>query len=91
MPRRTPRPSGCRRGAASPDGICSTDFLERAFRTEAYDIDVTVLADGRWSYFEVTELMVSGQAEPFRHEDSNTLSKVAEPRPNPLAQASRLA
>jgi len=30
-------------------------------------------------------LTVRGQAEPFRHRDRNTLVKVSEPTPNPLA------
>jgi hypothetical protein len=67
-------------------GICSTTFLEQAFRTDSYDIEITVHPGGAWSYFEVTTLQVRGQG-PFRHEDSNTLTKVAEPRPNPLAMA----
>ncbi len=66
-------------------GICSTDFLEWAFRTDSYQLDVSFLPDGRWSYVSTTMLEVRGQAEPFSHEDRNTLSKVAEPRPNPLA------
>jgi hypothetical protein len=85
-------------GRASPDGnsikvsarrgetgagICSTDFLEQAFRTDAYDLEITFNADGCWSYAETTVLMVRGQ--PFHHEDSNTLVKVAEPTPNPLS------
>ena len=72
-------------------GICSTTFLEQAFRTLSYDIDVTILPDGRWSYFETTVLMVRGQPEPFPHEDSNTLTRVAEPRPSPLAVAAARA
>jgi hypothetical protein len=28
---------------------------------------------------------VRGQAEPFRHRDRNTLVKVGDPTPNPLA------
>ena len=94
------------RGTASPDarsfrlsarrgatdyGICSTTFLEEAFRTDSYDIDVTLNANGTWSYFEVTVLRVKGQAEPFRHEDSNTLTKLAEPTPNPLMRATAMA
>jgi hypothetical protein len=67
-------------------GICSTDFLEKAFTTQAYDIEVTINDDGTWSYFETTVLLVKGQAEPFRHEDSNTLAKIAEPTPNPLVR-----
>ena len=75
-----------RRGETE-NGICSTAFLEQAFKTESYEIQVTFNADGTWSYFETTVLMVQGQAEPFHHEDSNTLTKVAEPRPNPLVAA----
>jgi len=68
-------------------GICSAPFLEYAFRTESYRIDVTIHPDGTWSYFEDTVLLVRGQAEPFHHEDRNTLSKIGEPRPNPLLVA----
>jgi hypothetical protein len=66
-------------------GICSTTFLEQAFRTDSYDLEVTFNADGSWSYVSDTMLQVHGQAEPFRHRDRNTMSKVAEPTPNPLA------
>jgi hypothetical protein len=75
-----------RRGETE-NGICSTIFLEQAFKTVSYEMQVTFNADGTWSYFEDTVLMVQGQAEPFHHEDSNTLTKVAEPRPNPLVAA----
>lgn len=67
-------------------GICSTDFLELAFRTDAYEFTVTFNDDGSWSYVSDTMLMVRGRSEPFRHQDRNTLSKVAEPTPNPLAR-----
>jgi hypothetical protein len=79
-----------RRGEAGY-GICSTAFLEEAFRTLSYEIEVTVHPDGRWSYFEDTVLSVKGEAAPFHHEDSNTLTKIAEPRPNPLAVATAVA
>jgi hypothetical protein len=79
-----------RRGETE-NGICSTVFLEQAFRTESYEIQVTCNPDGTWSYFEETVLMVQGQAEPFHHQDSNTLTKVAEPRPNPLVAALAVA
>jgi hypothetical protein len=71
-----------RRGETSY-GVCSTDFLEAAFRTDSYEIEITFNRDGTWSYFETTVLIVHG--EPFRHEDSNTLTKLAEPTPNPLS------
>ncbi|HVY85141.1 MAG TPA: heme-binding beta-barrel domain-containing protein [Caulobacterales bacterium] len=70
-------------------GICSTDFLEWAFRTDAYTLDVAFNADGTWSYVSDTLLMVRGRDEPFHHLDRNTLMKVAEPKPNPLQQIVR--
>jgi hypothetical protein len=66
-------------------GICSTAFLEHAFRTDAYSLEVTFNPDGSWSYVSDTTLIVRGEAEPFLHRDRNTLHKVAEPQPNPLA------
>ena len=69
-------------------GICSTTFLEQAFRTDSYRLEVTFEDDGGWSYVSDTMLAVRGQAEPFRHRDRNTLVKVAEPRPNLLATLS---
>lgn len=67
-------------------GICSTDFLEKAFRTDSYRIEVDFLPDGSWSYVTETTLAVRGEAKPFLHRDQNTLKKVAEPQPNPLAR-----
>jgi hypothetical protein len=68
-------------------GICSNPFLEHAFRTDEYRIKVTINDDGTWSYDEDTVLMIRGQTEPFHHTDRNTLRKIAEPTPNPLARA----
>ena len=70
-------------------GICSTSFLEYAFRTDAYQLEVTFNADGTWSYVSDTTLVVRGQEAPFRHRDVNTLTKVAEPTPNPLYLATK--
>ena len=64
-------------------GICSTAFLEYAFRTDAFDLTVTFNDDGSWSYEIQTELFVRGA--PFNHHDSNTLRLVAPPKLNPLA------
>jgi hypothetical protein len=66
-------------------GICSTAFLEHAFRTDSYRIEVVFNPDGTWSYVLDTVLRVHGRDEPFLHRDRNTLRKVAEPTPNPLA------
>jgi hypothetical protein len=63
-------------------GIASTSFLEAAFRTDAYRIEVNFNPDGSWSYILDTTLMVHGK--PFPHRDINTLVKVSEPTPNPV-------
>ncbi|HEY7977255.1 MAG TPA: heme-binding beta-barrel domain-containing protein [Rhizomicrobium sp.] len=65
-------------------GICSTDFLEYAFRTDSYRLEITFNPDGSWSYVSETMLKVRGRDELFAHRDVNTLVKVAEPQPNPL-------
>ena len=64
-------------------GICSTTFLEEAFRTDSYRLEVEFHADGSWSYVSDTTLIVRGQDEPFLHRDRNTLTKVGEPDLNP--------
>jgi hypothetical protein len=66
-------------------GICSGIFLEQAFRTDSFMMRVTVNPDGSWSYFQDTVLMVRGK-DAFHHTDENTLIKVGEPTPNPLAR-----
>jgi hypothetical protein len=71
---------------STENGIVSAAFLEYAFRTDSFTMKVTVNPDGTWSYFEDTVLMVHGRPEPFHHTDRNTLVKVGEPTPNPLAR-----
>src|SRR5579863_1553497 len=39
-------------------GICSTTFLEKAFRTDSYRIEVTFNPDGGWRYVLETTLLV---------------------------------
>jgi hypothetical protein len=69
------------------NGICSNPFLEYAFQTTEYRVRITVHPDGTWSYDLDTVLLVRGRPEPFHHTDRNTLHKVAEPTPNPMALA----
>jgi len=67
-------------------GICSTAFLDYAFRTDSYRIEIIFAADGSWSYVTDTMLTVHGRTEPFAHRDQNRLVKIGEPQPNPLAR-----
>lgn len=71
------------------NGICSNPFLEQAFRTERYVVEVTVHDDGTWSYEQTTTLVTPDRAEPFPHTDRNRLTKIGEPTPNPTAQAAK--
>jgi hypothetical protein len=70
---------------ATDYGISSTAFLEYAFRTDSYQIEITFNADGSWSYVTDTVLMVHGRDAPFAHRDQNTLTKIGEAKPNPWA------
>ncbi len=65
-------------------GICATTFLEQAFKTESYEIEITFNDDGTWSYISDTMLRVQGQKELFRHHDENNLKQVEKPKPNPM-------
>ena len=77
-----------RRGS-EVNGICSNPFLEYAFQTLEYRISVTVNPDGTWSYEQDTVLLVRGRPDPFHHTDRNTLRRIGEPTPNPVARAAR--
>jgi hypothetical protein len=66
-------------------GICSTTFLEAAFRTDYYRIDITFRGDDSWSYVTRTDLAVRGATPAFDHRDTNTLRRIGAPIPNPLA------
>ncbi len=74
------------RGSAT-NGILSVPFLEYAFQTVEFRICVSIGNDGSWSYEQDTVLMIRGNPEPFHHTDRNTLTRIAEPTPNPLALA----
>jgi len=71
---------------STENGIVSGPFLEHAFRTDEFILRVTIHDDGSWSYSEDTVMKVLGEAEPFHHTDANTLRRVGDPTPNPLAR-----
>jgi hypothetical protein len=66
-------------------GICSTEFLDEAFRTTSYRCDITFNDDESWKYNIATELLIKGRNQPFDHHDTNTLKLVEAPTLNPLA------
>ncbi len=72
-------------------GILTNPFLDRAFHTTSFRMRVNVHADGTWSYEEHTMLRVPGRVDLVDHVDRNTLVKIGEPTPNPVAADSRTA
>ena len=66
------------------NGIVSNPFLEHAFKTLRVTIEVTIHPGGTWSYEQDTVMAIPG-ADPFHHTNRNTLRKIGEPTPNPLA------
>ncbi|HVJ98563.1 MAG TPA: heme-binding beta-barrel domain-containing protein, partial [Acidimicrobiia bacterium] len=72
---------------SATNGIVSNPFLDRAFRTESFRMRVMVNDDGTWSYEEHTMLRIPDRDALVDHVDRNTLRRVGEPTPNPLAAA----
>jgi hypothetical protein len=68
-------------------GICTAPFLDAAFHTPSWEITFRIGSEDTWSFEEVTQLVVHGQPGVFEHRDSNALTRVAAPTPNPLAAA----
>jgi hypothetical protein len=66
-------------------GILSNPFLGRAFQTVSFRMRVTVNDDGTWSYEQHTEMRVPGRDGLVDHVDRNTLRRIGDPIPNPLA------
>jgi hypothetical protein len=69
------------------DGILSNPFLDRSFKTVSFRIRVTVHDDGTWSYEEHTSMRLPDRDSLVDHVDRNTLRRIGEPTPNPLAAA----
>jgi hypothetical protein len=68
-------------------GILSNPFLDRAFQTVSFRLRVTVHDDGTWSYEEHTQMRVPDRDALVDHVDRNTLKRIGEPVPNPVAAA----
>jgi hypothetical protein len=66
--------------------ISSNPFLDYAFRTVEFRIQVSINDDGTWSYEQDTVMKIKDQADLFHHVDNNTLHKIGEATPNPLAR-----
>lgn len=73
------------------NGIVSNPFIEHAFKTVQWTIEVTIHPDGTWSYAQDTVLIIPQADAPFHHTDRNVLTKIGEPTPNPLALAAMRA
>ncbi len=68
-------------------GILSNTFLDRVFHTVSFRMRVTINEDGTWSYEEHTQMRIPDREALVDHIDRNTLKRIGEPTPNPLATA----
>jgi hypothetical protein len=57
-------------------GIASNPFLDVAFKTVRYELEVDLEGTDRFRYAEDTQLLLKGRSEVFHHRDSNTLRRV---------------
>jgi hypothetical protein len=67
-------------------GILSNPFLDRAFHTVSFRLRVTVNDDRTWSYEQHTQMRIPDRKALVDHVDRNTLKRIGEPVPNPLAR-----
>jgi hypothetical protein len=67
-------------------GIASNPFLDRMFQTVSFNMRVTAHDNGTWSYEEHTMMRIPDRDGLVDHVDRNTLRKIGEPVPNPLAR-----
>jgi hypothetical protein len=72
-------------GGSEVYGILSNPFLHQAFETVSFRIRITVNGDGTWSYEEHTQMRLPDREGLVDHVDRNTLRRIGEPTPNPLA------
>ena len=70
-------------------GILSNPFLDIAFRTVSFRMHVTVNQDGTWSYEEHTQMSIPDRTGLVDHVDRNTLTRIGDPTPNPVANKTR--
>jgi len=68
------------------NGILSNPFLDRAFQTVSFRMRVSVHDNDTWSYEEHTSLRMPDRQGLVDHVDRNTLTRVGDPAPNPLAR-----
>jgi hypothetical protein len=69
-------------------GILSNPFLDSAFQTVSFRLRLTVNDNDTWSYEEHTALRIPDRQGLVDHIDRNTLRRIGDPTPNPLATVS---
>jgi hypothetical protein len=72
-------------------GIVSNPFLDRMFHTISFRMHVSIIDDRSWSYEEHTQMRIPDREALVDHVDRNTLTRVGDPIPNPLATRAGLA
>jgi len=57
-------------------GILSNKYLDASYKTMKYELDVSMHADGQFSYHEDTQLWIPVNEAIFHHTDQNRLGRV---------------
>lgn len=57
-------------------GILSNPFLDEAMKTVRYELTVTIIKPGTFSFKEDTQLQIAERTEVSHHTDQNTLTRV---------------
>lgn len=58
-------------------GICSNPFLDKEFQTVRFEMKVTLIDAGHFSYEQDTQMKMRARSSIFHHRDRNTLTRVA--------------
>lgn len=56
-------------------GICSNPFLDAEFKTEKFEIKITIHSETSFSYEQDTQIKMKNHDKIFHHTDKNTLVK----------------
>ena len=57
-------------------GVMSNKFLDETYKTEKYEVDITIHPDDKFSYKQDTQLWIPINEAIFHHTDENTLERI---------------
>lgn len=64
-------------GGSCTFGICVNPFLDREFKIVAYELNLKIEGEGRFTYDQDTVIQMPGKKDLFHHRDRNTLTRIS--------------